>query len=49
MGNTLVAYFSVGGNTQKVAEKLAKAAGADLFEIKTTTIRSAGAPWRWQT
>ena len=34
MGNTLVAYFSVGGTTQSVAEKLAKAAGADLFEIK---------------
>ena len=34
MGNTLVAYFSVGGSTQKVAEKLARATGADLFEIK---------------
>lgn len=29
----LVAYFSTSGVTAKVAEKLAKAAGADLFEI----------------
>lgn len=31
---TLVAYFSTGGVTKAVAERLAKAAGADLFEIK---------------
>lgn len=31
---TLVAYFSPGGVTKAVAERLAKAAGADLFEIK---------------
>lgn len=30
----LVAYFSASGVTKAVAEKLAKAAGADLFEIK---------------
>lgn len=30
----LVAYFSAQGNTRKAAERLAKAAGADLFEIK---------------
>lgn len=30
----LVAYFSVSGVTAKVAEKLAEAAGADLYEIK---------------
>ena len=29
----LVAYFSVSGTTKKVAENLAKAADADLFEI----------------
>lgn len=31
---TLVAYFSTGGVTKAAAERLAKAAGADLFEIK---------------
>lgn len=31
---TLVAYFSAGGVTKSVAERLAKAANADLFEIK---------------
>ena len=30
----LVAYFSASGNTAALAEKLAKAAGADLYEIK---------------
>ncbi len=34
MSKTLVAYFSVGGNTKRVAETIAKAAGADLYEIK---------------
>ena len=29
----LVAYFSASGTTKKVAEKLAKAIGADIFEI----------------
>ena len=32
--NALVAYFSVSGNTAKAAKALAKAAGADLYEIK---------------
>ena len=32
--NVLVAYFSATGTTAGVAEKLAKATGADLFEIK---------------
>lgn len=31
---TLVAYFSVGGDTAMIAKQLAKAAGADLFTIK---------------
>lgn len=30
----LVAYFSASGVTAKAAEKLAEAAGADLYEIK---------------
>ena len=30
----LVAYFSASGVTAKVADKLAQATGADLFEIK---------------
>jgi flavodoxin len=34
MNKTLVAYFSAGGVTAKVAKKLAEATGADLFEIK---------------
>lgn len=33
MGKKLVAYFSATGTTKRVAERLAKAAGADLFEI----------------
>ena len=31
---TLVAYFSATGTTKRTAENLAKAAGADLYEIK---------------
>lgn len=41
MGNTLVAYFSVGGTTAGVAEKLAKAAGADLFQIRPKKMYTA--------
>ena len=37
MSKTLVAYFSASGVTGKVAEKLAEAAGADLFEIRPET------------
>lgn len=33
----LVAYFSANGVTKAAAERLAKAAGADLFEIKPET------------
>ena len=38
MSNVLVAYFSASGVTRKVAENLAKAAGADLFEIEPEQI-----------
>ena len=34
MSKKLVAYFSASGVTRKAAERLAAAAGADLFEIK---------------
>lgn len=34
MGKKLVAYFSASGVTKAAAERLAKAACADLFEIK---------------
>lgn len=34
MSNKLVAYFSATGTTAKVAETLADAIGADLYEIK---------------
>ena len=34
MAKILVAYFSCGGETAIVAKELARAAGADLFEIK---------------
>lgn len=34
MSKKLVAYFSASGTIKKTAERLAKAAGADLFEIK---------------
>ena len=36
MSNRLVAYFSAGGVTAKVAERLAAAVGADLSEIIPT-------------
>ena len=34
MSKTLVVYFSASGVTKSVAERLAKTAGADLFEIE---------------
>lgn len=37
MAKSLVAYFSASGVTKKLAERLAKAAGADLFEIEPET------------
>lgn len=37
MGKTLVAYFSASGVTAKLAQSLAGAIGADLFEIRPET------------
>ena len=34
MSKTLVAFFSASGTTKRIAEKLAAAAGSDLYEIK---------------
>ena len=34
MSKTLVAYFSASGVTGRVAEEIAEAAGADLYEIR---------------
>ena len=34
MTKNLVAYFSASGNTKAVAQNLAKAANADIYEIK---------------
>ena len=36
---TVVLYYSYGGHTKKVAEKLARTQGADLVEIKTKVRR----------
>ena len=33
MSKSLVAYFSASGSTRRLAQRLAKVAGADLFEI----------------
>ena len=46
MSKKLVAYFSASGTTKKVAERLAKAAGADLFEIRPI-IPYTGADLNW--
>lgn len=37
MAKALVAYFSASGVTARLAERLAQATGADLFEIKPET------------
>ncbi len=37
MSKTLVVYFSASGVTKKLAENLAEAANADMFEIKPVT------------
>lgn len=47
MSKKLVAYFSASGVTKKYAEKAAKAAGADLFEIKPKVLYTdADLDWR---
>lgn len=47
MSKKLVAYFSASGVTKSYAERLAKAAGADLFEIKPT-VPYTDADLNWQ-
>lgn len=43
----LVAYFSASGTTRRLAERLAQATGADLFEIRPETpYTSADLDWR---
>ena len=37
-GKTLVVYYSASGNTKRVAEDIAEATGADLFEIVPTEV-----------
>ena len=37
-GRTLVVYYSASGNTARVAQDIANAAGADLFEIVPTEV-----------
>lgn len=37
-GNVLVVYYSASGNTERVANDIASAAGADLFEIVPTEV-----------
>ncbi len=47
MSKKLVAYFSASGVTKKYAERVAKAAGADLFEIKPKVLYTdADLDWR---
>lgn len=47
MGKTLVAYFSATGTTATVAENLAEATGADLFEI-VPAVPYTAADLNWQ-
>ena len=47
MSKKLVAYFSASGVTRKVAEALAEAAGADLYEIKPQVLYTK-ADLNWQ-
>lgn len=42
MSKKLVAYFSATGTTRAAAEKLAKAASADLYEIKAALPYTTG-------
>jgi flavodoxin len=47
MSKKLVAYFSASGITRKVAETLAEAAGADLYEVKPQ-VPYTNADLNWQ-
>ncbi len=47
MSKKLVAYFSASGTTEAVAKNLAKAAGADLYEIKPA-VAYTRADLNWQ-
>ena len=47
MSKVLVAYFSARGRTKALAERLAKAIGADLFEIVPETVYTE-ADLNWQ-
>lgn len=47
MSKTLVAYFSASGVTAKLAQNLAEAAGADLYEIKPA-VPYTNADLNWQ-
>ncbi len=47
MNRKLVAYFSAGGNTAKLAKKLAESAGADLYEIRPAVLYTR-ADLNWQ-
>lgn len=50
MTHALVAYFSASGTTQRVAEHLAEAAGADLFRIEPEMpYTAADLNWRDRT
>ena len=46
MSKTLVAYFSASGVTEKAAQNLAKAAGADLYQIRPA-VPYTGADLNW--
>ncbi|MBP3857508.1 MAG: flavodoxin [Ruminiclostridium sp.] len=47
MSKKLVAYFSASGRTGSLAQKLSKAAGADLYEIKPA-VPYTSADLNWQ-
>ena len=46
MSKTLVAYFSASGTTRRVAEQLAEAVGADVYEIQPA-VAYTGADLNW--
>ena len=46
MSKRLVAFFSASGNTKKIAQTLAEAAGADLYEI-TPKVAYTKADLKW--